>query len=44
MGHLRARPARQLYRLTRDGRAQLAKETATWRRFAAGVSKLLLAP
>jgi transcriptional regulator len=33
----------KLYRLTRDGRAQLLKETATWRRFAAGVSKLLLA-
>lgn len=34
----------KLYRLTRDGRAQVARETATWRRFAAGVSKLLLAP
>jgi len=33
----------KLYRLTRDGRAQLATETATWRRFAAGVSKILLA-
>ena len=33
----------KLYRLTDDGRAQLAAETATWRRFAAGVSKILLA-
>ena len=33
----------KLYSLTRDGRAQLVKETATWRRFATGVSKLLLA-
>jgi predicted ArsR family transcriptional regulator len=36
------RPAK-LYRLTRAGREQLAAETDTWRRFAAGVSKLLLA-
>jgi transcriptional regulator len=33
----------KLYRLTAEGRAQLAAETATWRRFAAGVSKILLA-
>jgi PadR family transcriptional regulator, regulatory protein PadR len=33
----------KLYRLTRDGRAQLTKETAAWRQFATGVSKLLLA-
>jgi len=33
----------KLYRLTYDGRAQLAAETATWRRFSAGVSKILLA-
>ena len=33
----------KLYRMTRDGRAQLARETATWRRFSAGVSRLLLA-
>ena len=32
----------KLYRLTRAGRDQLAAETATWRRFAAGVSKVLL--
>ena len=34
----------KLYRLTDEGRAQLAAETAAWRRFAAGVSKVLLAP
>lgn len=33
----------KLYRLTRKGREQLAAETARWRRFASGVSKLLLA-
>jgi len=33
----------KLYRLTRRGRAQLAAETAAWRQFAAGVSKILLA-
>jgi PadR family transcriptional regulator, regulatory protein PadR len=33
----------KLYRLTDTGRAQLAAETAAWRRFAAGVSKILLA-
>jgi transcriptional regulator len=33
----------KLYRLTRQGRAQLAAETATWRLFSAGVSKVLLA-
>ena len=33
----------KLYRLTRHGRAQLAAETATWRLFSAGVSKVLLA-
>jgi PadR family transcriptional regulator, regulatory protein PadR len=33
----------KLYRLTDAGRAQLAAETATWRRFSAGVSKILLA-
>jgi PadR family transcriptional regulator len=32
----------KLYRLTDRGRTQLAAETATWRRFAAGVSKILL--
>ncbi len=31
----------KLYRLTGAGRIQLAAELATWRRFAAGVSKLL---
>lgn len=34
----------KLYRLTAAGRARLAAETATWRRFAAGVSRILLAP
>ncbi|HEX5475133.1 MAG TPA: PadR family transcriptional regulator [Vicinamibacterales bacterium] len=34
----------KLYRLTRAGRMQLASETAVWRRFAAGVSKILLVP
>ena len=33
----------KLYRLTAAGREQLAAETATWRRFSAGVSKVLLA-
>jgi transcriptional regulator len=33
----------KLYRLTRQGRAQLDAETAAWRQFAAGVSKILLA-
>jgi PadR family transcriptional regulator PadR len=33
----------KFYRLTDEGRAQLATETAAWQRFAAGVSKLLLA-
>ena len=33
----------KLYRLTADGRAQLATESATWRQFSAGVSKILLA-
>jgi PadR family transcriptional regulator PadR len=30
----------KLYRLTEAGRAQLAAEVATWRRFSAGVSKV----
>ena len=34
----------KLYRLTREGRAQLNAETAAWRQFAAGGSKILLAP
>lgn len=33
----------KFYRLTGEGRSQLAAETATWQRFAAGVSKVLLA-
>jgi PadR family transcriptional regulator PadR len=33
----------KLYRLTRQGRTQLAAETATWRQFSAGVSRILLA-
>ena len=33
----------KLYRITDAGRVQLAAELATWRRFTAGVSKLLLA-
>jgi PadR family transcriptional regulator PadR len=33
----------KLYRLTPDGRAQLAAATASWQRFADGVSKILLA-
>ncbi len=33
----------KLYRPTHDGRAQLAAEAATWRRFSAGVSTILLA-
>jgi PadR family transcriptional regulator, regulatory protein PadR len=34
----------KFYRLTDDGRRQLAAETDTWQRFAAGVSKVLLGP
>jgi PadR family transcriptional regulator, regulatory protein PadR len=30
----------KLYRLTDEGRAQLAAEVETWRRFSAGVSKV----
>jgi transcriptional regulator len=33
----------RFYKLTRRGRAQLAAETDAWRRFAAGISKILLA-
>lgn len=33
----------KMYRLTRGGRAQLAAETAAWRQFSAGVSRILLA-
>jgi PadR family transcriptional regulator len=33
----------KLYRLTDSGRERLAAETATWRRFSAGVSKILFA-
>jgi len=33
----------KFYRLTHRGRAQLAAETAAWRQFATGVSKILLA-
>ena len=33
----------KFYRLTDDGRTQLAAETATWERFATGISKVLLA-
>ncbi len=33
----------KLYRLTHEGRARLAAETATWRQFSAGVSRILLA-
>ena len=32
----------KLYSLTESGREQLATELATWRRFASGVSKVLL--
>jgi PadR family transcriptional regulator PadR len=32
----------KLYRLTAPGRQQLASELAAWRRFTAGVSKVLL--
>lgn len=32
----------KLYRLTRAGRKQLALETEQWRRFAAGVGRILL--
>ena len=31
----------KLYRITRRGRTQLAAELETWRRFSAGVSKVL---
>jgi DNA-binding PadR family transcriptional regulator len=32
----------KLYRLTDAGQRRLAEEVATWRRFSAGVSKILL--
>jgi PadR family transcriptional regulator len=32
----------KLYRLTDEGRRQLTAEVATWKRFSAGVSKILL--
>jgi len=32
----------KVYRLTRQGRRQLAAETAAWREFSAGVSRILL--
>jgi transcriptional regulator len=31
----------KVYRITDEGRAQLAAEMATWKRFSAGVSKVL---
>lgn len=34
----------KLYRLTDEGREQLAAEMATWKRFAAGVTKVLATP
>ena len=34
----------KLYRLTLEGREQLAAELATWKRFSAGVSKVLFRP
>ena len=33
----------KLYRITDPGRAQLARETAVWREFSVGVSKVLFA-
>ncbi|MGH9201370.1 MAG: PadR family transcriptional regulator [Vicinamibacterales bacterium] len=33
----------KMYRLTRDGRAQLIAETDTWREFSTVISKILLA-
>jgi len=32
----------KLYRLTESGRERLAAETASWRRFSSGISKVLL--
>ena len=32
----------KFYRLTRQGRAQLVAQTAAWRQFSTGVSKILL--
>jgi transcriptional regulator len=32
----------KLYRVTDAGREQLAKDVATWKRFSAGISKVLL--
>ncbi len=34
----------KLYRLTDEGREQLAAEMVTWKRFAAGVTKVLATP
>jgi DNA-binding PadR family transcriptional regulator len=33
----------KVYRLTRQGRAQLAAETETWRQFSTVVSRILMA-
>jgi len=33
----------KLYRITKPGREQLARETALWRQFSVGVSKVLFA-
>ncbi len=33
----------KLYRITQPGREQLARETAVWRQFSAGVSRVLFA-
>ena len=44
VGRVRARPAGQALSPDARGRAQLNAETAAWRQFAAGVSKILLAP
>ena len=34
----------KVYRLTEEGKARLAVETAQWRRFAEGVGRILLEP
>ena len=38
VGRLRAEAAREYYALTRAGRKQLEKETASWERLAAAVT------
>ena len=41
MGHIRERPSREIYALTRAGRKQLHKEEAQWQRATSIVERFL---